>query len=275
MDCLPSMHEAVINPQHCIKLDVVVHVIQASQHSRVGDRSIRSSRSSSLIQGQKQKTKNWSRLEKEQSRVSGPTPTLFGYKTLECHGWNFHEWIRKRDHRLQALQLSTEVAAEKQPLKDYKHLCPYMQGTTLAHGSASRTFWESRVMRTERRFSIEKVTSIKKERRQGAWPRELTKLAFMDRAHSLLLPRGDWSSTRLWCCHWFGSYAALSRKVCFSMAFTLSLDFSNKLMRQLYLFPDILFVCIYHSVRKGNGCEEKPKFHICVPSSFVLSPFLN
>lgn len=133
---------------------------------------------------------------------------------------------------------------------------------------------ERAVMRTERRFSIKQVTSIKKERRQGAWPRELTKIAFMDRAHILLLSLGDQSSTRLWGCR-FGSYTALSRKVCFSMAFTLSLDFSNKLMRQLYLFPDILFLCIYHSVRKGNGCEEKPKFHICVPSSSVLSPFFN
>lgn len=130
-------------------------------------------------------------------------------------------------------------------------------------------------MRTEQHFSIQQVTSIKKERRQGAWPRELTKISFMDRTHILLLPFGDWSSTRLWCCHRFSSYAALSRKVCFSMAFTFSLDFSNKLMRQLYLFSDILFVCIYHSVRKGNGCEEKPKFHICAPSSFVLSPFFN
>lgn len=221
MDCLPSMHKAVINPQHCIKLDVVVHVIQESQHSRVGDRRIRSSRSSSLTQGQKRK-KNWWRLEKEQWRVSGSTPTLFGYKTLECHGWNFHECIRKTDHRLQALQLSTEVTAQKQPLKDYKHLCPYMQGTMMAHGSASRVFWESRVMRTERPFSIEQVTSIKKERRQGAWPRQLTKITFMGMAYILRLPLRDLSSTRLWCCHQFGSDAALSRKVCVSMAFTCS-----------------------------------------------------
>lgn len=72
MDCLPSMHQAVINPQHCIKLDMVVHVIQESQHSRVGDRSIRSSRSSSSIQGQKTEKKEL--IKTREGTIQGQWP---------------------------------------------------------------------------------------------------------------------------------------------------------------------------------------------------------
>lgn len=46
---LPGMHEAVFNPQHSIKLDRMVHVIRESLHTRVGDRNMRHSRSSSSI----------------------------------------------------------------------------------------------------------------------------------------------------------------------------------------------------------------------------------